>query len=124
MKWWDLLSRLAQAAMGQWAERLARDLEFWRWQLFQSVLFVMLASVCGLSVLMLVAVLVALTFWDTHRLEALGVLVLVYTVLTAGLVRRAARCMAPPMGPSAGRRSPCAACGGSPSRHESAGCGH
>ena len=124
MKWWDLLSRLVQAAIGQWAQSLLRDLAHWRWQLFQCLLLAMLASVCGLIVLVLVALLVALAFWDTHRLEALGALVLVYALLTAGTIRRAARLMAPAADSFSSGRSHCPACRGCPSRPGGACCGN
>jgi uncharacterized membrane protein YqjE len=97
MKWFDLVWRLVEVALGQWVQDLTQDLARWRWRMFQSLLMVMLASLCGLAVLLLVAVLVVLAYWDTHRLEALSALVLVYTVLAAWMVRRAGRMMILPL---------------------------
>lgn len=114
MKWFDLAWRLVEVALGQWVQDLMQDLARWRWRMFQSMLMVMLASLCGLAVLLLVAVLVVLVFWDTHRLEALSILVLVYAVLAAWMVRRAGRIMILPLALSPSRqdgRDTCAACG-------------
>jgi uncharacterized membrane protein YqjE len=114
MKWFDLLWRLVQVALGQVVQDLTQELARWRWQLFQSLVLAMMASVCGLAVLLLVALLVVLACWDTHRLEALSALVLAYTGLTAWMVRRAGRLMVLPSGLSAsgpGDRDTCAGCG-------------
>jgi uncharacterized membrane protein YqjE len=114
MKWFDLVWRLVEVALGQWVQDLTQDLARWRWRMFQSLLMVMLASLCGLAVLLLVAVLVVLAYWDTHRLEALSALVLVYTVLAAWMVRRAGRMMILPLASSTSwqdGRVTCAVCG-------------
>ena len=92
MKWFDLLWRLAQVAMGS----VQQELERWRWQLFQSLLLVLLTAVCALAVLLLAALLVVLTYWETHRLEALWSLLLVYSLLAVWMLRRAGRLMTRP----------------------------
>jgi len=114
MKWLDLLSRLAQLALGPWVQRLVQDLDRWRWQMFQSCLLLLLAAASGLTVLLLVALLVTLMFWETYRLEALGALALGYAVLTAGMVRRASRLMMPLPGRSSPGQSSGPACGACP----------
>jgi uncharacterized membrane protein YqjE len=101
MKWWDLVWRLAQLALGQ----AVQELERWRWHMLQSLLMVMLAAVCGLTVLLLAALLTLLTFWETHRFEALWALVLGYALLAAWLVRRAGRLMALPSATWASQRA-------------------
>ncbi len=110
MKWIDLLWRLVQVAVGPFVQELKQDLARWRWWLFQSLLLTLLASMCGLVVLLLVALLVVMAYWDTHRLEALSGLVLAYTALAAWMVWRARHLMILPSGASSsGRdeREPC-----------------
>ena len=110
MRWLDILGRLVQG----WAQdALSNAVQHWdrlRWQLFQSLLMVLLATVCGLTVLLLTALLVLLSFWDTHRYEALWALLLTYTGLAVWMVRRAGRLMAVVPAAAAPRGGACGGC--------------
>jgi uncharacterized membrane protein YqjE len=104
MKWLELVWQLGEAA----ASSLVQQGEQWRWQLLHALLMIMLAAVCGLAVLVLVAGLALLHYWDTHRTEVLWVLLLGYAGLGGWLARRVARVMSVPLRRS--RRERCCAC--------------
>jgi membrane protein implicated in regulation of membrane protease activity len=87
MKWWDILWRLGESAVWTWAQRL----DYWRWQMLQSLLLIVLAGVCGLGVLLLSSALVLLAYWESYRFQALWGLLLVYAAMALYLVRRATR---------------------------------
>jgi uncharacterized membrane protein YqjE len=101
MKWLDLLWQLGQGAV--W--NVVRQLEQWRWQLMRSLFLVLLAAACGGVVLLLVAGLVLLQFWDTHRHEALWLLLLGYALMGGWLMQRAGRSVGRPM-----RQNRCGVC--------------
>ena len=92
MKWFDILWRLGEGAVSNMTQQLDR----WRWQLLQSLLLVVMAAVCGLAVLLLTALLALMTFWESHRYEALWILLLAYTAMTGWLVRRAGQLVGHP----------------------------
>lgn len=109
MKWMEIL--------WQWVERWAhgalwevmQQLEEMRWRLFQSLLMILLATACGWMALLLLAVLVLLVCWDSHRLEAISVLLLVYAATAVWMVRRAGRMALLVRAPSP-RHCACASC--------------
>jgi peptidoglycan biosynthesis protein MviN/MurJ (putative lipid II flippase) len=115
MKWLDLVWQLGEAA----ASTLVQQGEQWRWQLLQSLLMIVLAAVCGLAVLVLVAGLALLQYWDTHRTEVLWVLLLGYAVLGVWLARRVGRVMTVPSRRS--RRERCCSCS-EPDARRGGGC--
>ena len=115
MKWLELVWQLGEAAESTLVQRG----EQWRWQLLHSLLMIVLAAVCGLAVLVLVASLALLQYWDTHRTEVLWVLLLVYAGLGVWLARRVGRGMSAPLCQS--RRAHCDACS-APSARRGGGC--
>lgn len=87
MRWLDLVWRLAQLSLARATLQASR----WRWRLFQSLVCLLLAAICGLAVLLLVAALALMLYWETHRHAVLAGLLLVYAMLGAWFMRRAAR---------------------------------
>lgn len=115
MKWLELVWQLGEAA----ASTLVQQGEQWRWQLLHSLLMIVLAAVCGLAVLVLVAGLALLQYWDTHRTEVLWVLLLGYAILGVWLAHRVGRGMPAPSRQS--RRERCGCCS-DPGGRRAGGC--
>jgi hypothetical protein len=110
MRWFDLVWRLGRLSLA----RAVHQLDVWRWQLFQSLVCLVLAAVCGLAVLLLMAALAWALFGELHRLEVLSGLLLLYAALGLWFKHRAARWL----GVTGGRATRCpmgrqgsAACG-------------
>jgi predicted membrane-bound spermidine synthase len=87
MKWLDLVAQLAALSLARAAQQATR----WRWRLFQALVCLLLAAICGLAVLLLAAALALLLYWESHRHEVLAGLLLLYAALGAWFMRRAAR---------------------------------
>ncbi|MBU3651902.1 MAG: hypothetical protein FGM44_02345 [Limnohabitans sp.] len=87
MRWFDLAWRLGQLSLG----RLAHQFDVWRWQLFQSLVCLLLAAVCGLAVLLLMTALAWLQWGQAHGLQVLSGLLLLYALMGWWFMRRAAR---------------------------------
>lgn len=80
-------------------ELASTELSLARIQFFRLLVFGLAAAMFGLVALIAASLLVAVIFWETHRIEAMVALVVVYTLVALVLALRLKRELreAPPM---------------------------